>query len=432
MEDEPELAYKILADLAKDFPDDGKPLYLLGRLHARADRHAEALAIFERCSRLNAKQKAVWNSMGQVLTEMGKHAAGREAFQKSIALKPEALFFANVASTYLSEGNPVESLRWCKKALAIDPQHSGALANMGFAQLAVGDWTGWRNVEESLGGIFRKRMQFGEEGQWDLSRIADLIVYGEQGLGDEIMYCSCLKDVGKMVDHVTVECDTRLGGLFTRSFPFAEIHATRRIERDWSDDRVFGGSLAMGSMPSVVRPTRESCPRTPYLVADPERRVQWRALFDLFKKPVIGLAWSGGNYRTGKSKRTVGIEAFRGLIQSNDAVFVSLQYKDPTEEIEASGLPIRHYRRATLTDDYDDTAGMVAELDMVVGIHTTVHHLAGALGVPSVVLVPSVPLWCYQHGDRIPWYQSQMYHRQKRDESWQDCVNRIPKPLVPR
>jgi len=114
------------------------------------------------------------------------------------------------------------------------------------------------------------------------------------------------------------------------------------------------------------------------------------------------------------------------LIESVDAEWISLQYKDPTAEIEASGLPIRHYKRACETDDYDDTAAMVAELDMVIGVHTTAHHLAGALGVPGVILVPSRTIWIYCLPDgSMPWYGSATLFKQREAEPWKETIKRL-------
>jgi tetratricopeptide (TPR) repeat protein len=431
MDESPDIAYGILSEQAREYPDDDKCLYLLGTLHARADRFGESLAIFERLSRLAPHRKAVWNALGQTLAELGKTSEARDAFKRAAAISNDPLFLSNIGSTYLTDANPAESIKWCRKALKIDPEHTGALANMGFAQLACGDWEGWQNVEKSLGGKFRKKLQLGDEPQWDGSNVDSLFVYGEQGIGDEIMYASCLEDAKKRAKHVTVECDTRLGGLFSRSFPDIEIQATRRIDRsDWSDDRKWDAGVAIGSLPHILRPTIDSCPRKPYLVADPERRIQWRALFDSYKRPTIGLCWSGGNYRTGKTRRKVGIEAFRNYIQDTNATFVSLQYKDAQDEIDESGLPVKQFRRATLTDDFDDTAALVAECDLVLGPHTTAHHLAGALGVPSTILIPEKPLWMYQYGTSMPFYGQQIYHRQRKDEAWLDCINRLERAFA--
>jgi hypothetical protein len=118
------------------------------------------------------------------------------------------------------------------------------------------------------------------------------------------------------------------------------------------------------------------------------------------------------------------LEAFRPLIEGLDADFVSLQYKDPTAEIAATGLPVKHWKRAVESTDYDDTAALVAELDMVIGIHTTVHHVAGALGVPGVVLVPSRPSWNYAL-PVYPWYRSARVFRQRAGEPWVGTIRRL-------
>jgi ADP-heptose:LPS heptosyltransferase len=85
-------------------------------------------------------------------------------------------------------------------------------------------------------------------------------------------------------------------------------------------------------------------------------------------------------------------------------------------------LKVRQYPRATLTSDYDDTAGLVAELDLVVGPHTSVHHLAGALGVPSLILVPSKTHWTYAL-PTMPWYAKAELVRQ--EGTWENTVDRL-------
>jgi len=107
-----------------------------------------------------------------------------------------------------------------------------------------------------------------------------------------------------------------------------------------------------------------------------------------------------------------------------DADFVSLQYKDPTDEIAESGLPVRHFKRACETSDYDDTAALVAELDLVLGVSTTAHHLADALGVQSLVFVPLRPTWLYAR-DPVPFHPSWKLFRQKEGETWAKTVRRF-------
>lgn len=426
LDGEPETAYAICADILRDEPDEARALYMLGVVHVRAEHHAEALAVFERVAKLSPRKPQVWNALGQALHELFKPAEAREAFKKALELDEQALFLANIGSTYMLDGNPVEAARWCRKALKLDPAHTGATTTLGFAKLAIGDWSGWKDCEAALGGKFRQEVKLGDEARWDGEPVDSLFLYGEQGLGDEIMYASIVQEAAARAKRTVLECDERLHGLFSRSFPGIEVHGTRRKDKPWLDGS-FNAGCALGSLPAIFRHDAAACPKTPYLTADHERRVQWRALFDSWgKKPKIGLCWSGGRHSTHKKARQVGLEAFRELIWRSDAHWVSLQYQDATDEIQEAGLPmVRHFRRATQTPDYDDTAAMVAECDLVIGPHTTVHHLAGALGVPSVVLVPSRTLWAYQSGDRIAWYENQIYHRQKPGESWADCIKRL-------
>lgn len=426
LDENPDEAFRLCNDRLREHPEDSGALFVVGVLNARADRHSIALPVFERLTRISPNREEGWNNYGMSLVESGRPIEARDAFQRALSLKAKPAFMANIAVTYLNEGKYEQAKRWCRKALEIDPEHSGAWGTLGFASLATGDWeTGWKGYDYCLGGRFRKEVKFGDEPKWDGSPVESLVIYGEQGIGDEIMYASCIPDTFSRAQAVALECDPRLEGLFRRSFPSVEVHGTRRTEATWAEGRAFSARCATGSLPGFFRPTPASCPKAPYLIADPERRLQWRALFDSWGKPVVGLAWSGGRAVTQAKDRAVGLESFRGLIERTDAVFVSLEYKDVTAEIEASGLPVKHIPRAVQSPDYDDTAAFVMEMDRIIGPPTAVHHLAGALGKPSTVLVPDANLWTVAHGDRRAWYAEQPYHRKRSGETWAQCINRL-------
>lgn len=427
LDDDPDEAATIAADITRDDPDNQAALFIIATAYSRAERYAIAQALFERITRLNPKRHEAWSNLGMCLQSNDDSGKARDCFRRAFEIEPRASYAANLATTWITDANFPEAMRWARKSLDMDPGNDAALSTLGFAQLATGDWEqGWDNYEHCLGGKFRKEIKLGDEPRWDGSPVENLFIYGEQGLGDEIMFASMVPDAMTRAQNVTLECDKRLSGLFARSFPGVEVRGTRRDERPWANGRKFSAGCAGGSLARFFRRDKSECPRTPYLVADPERRLQWRALFDSWGKPVIGIAWTGGRANTLRKHRRVTLEAFRPLIESRpDAVFVSLQYTDADEEIAATGLPVKHLHRAVQSPDYDDTAAFVAELDEIVGVHTTVHHLAGALGKPSTILVPDKTLWNYATGDAMPWYRAQVYHRQRRSESWKDCIRRL-------
>lgn len=107
-----------------------------------------------------------------------------------------------------------------------------------------------------------------------------------------------------------------------------------------------------------------------------------------------------------------------------DADYVSLQYQDGIDEITRTGFHVKHWPHATQTQDYDDVAALISELDLVIGIHTAAHHLAGALGVPGIVLVPSKGLWIWNL-DPMPWYRSARVFRQREGEPWLKTMQRL-------
>jgi hypothetical protein len=310
----------------------------------------------------------------------------------------------------------------------------------------LGRWeTGWKNfdvgsfLEEKwerfdglYGGFIRRARSYAGEKYWEgpEQAVKTLVVRGEQGIGDEICYASVFDDAAKDCDRLIIECGPKLEGLFKRSFPY-EVYGTRfEKQLDWQckpDAHVLSGSLC-----THYRTTTGSFPGKPFLKADPERRIQWRALLDsLGKRPKIGIAWKGGRFENNSERRSINLEAFLPILKL-DADFVSLEYKDPTKEIEAfeerHGIKIHHWKRAAESEDYDDTAALVDELDLVVTVQTAVVHLCGGLGKECWVLVPSKPHWRYgMTGDSMPWYHSVKLYRQKHD--WGGIIKHVSEEL---
>jgi hypothetical protein len=433
IEEDPDEAARQSSKLLDADPDDALALFLLGSVYAKAEKFGLAFTLFQRVADLRPERAEAWNNVGMALQGMHRSERAREAFFKALKRdKGCANYPANIALSFLEQRDYPNALKWCRKAFELDPEHHGAKTTYGMTCLALGDWQeGWPAFGYALGGKFRKEVAYGDEVRWDGSKDKSVVFYGEQGIGDEVMYASCLPDAVEHCKEVIVECDARLEGLFKRSFPKASVYGTRRQnEVEWPAKHQIDARCPVGQLPQFFRPSPESCPGTQYLIADPERRIQWRALFDSWgKKPKIGLCWSGGSKHNNPEARDVGLEAFRSLVESVQADWVSLQYKDPSAEIEASGLPVRHYPRATLTSDYDDTAGLVAELDLVIGPHTSVHHLAGALGVPSLILVPDKSIWIYQL-QTMPWYRSATLVRQAG--TWKETIDKLSHPSLRR
>ena len=142
----------------------------------------------------------------------------------------------------------------------------------------------------------------------------------------------------------------------------------------------------------------------------------WRALFDSYGKPVIGIALKSGTKKNNAAGRQIEIEDFKPLMETLGAVYVSLEYKgeDPGE--------LKSFPFATRSPDYDDTAALIAELDAVVGICTTALHCADALGVQTFSLIPTKHNWRFS--DAFPRMSNQHFIHQK-GRAWKEVIASI-------
>lgn len=431
IDEDPDEAVKRATDKLNENPDDALSLFVIAEAYSRAERFGLAANLYQRITQLRPDRLEPWNNMGMCYSGLNMEHKATEAFLRAHKVDPKNhLPMANLAMAAFQAGDIPQAMSWCKKTLEAEPESRAAKSTLSLCQLSRGEWAeGFKNYEASLGGKFRKINKYrpGEDNEpmWDGTPSQSVVVYGEQGIGDEIMFSSCVPDAIETCETVILECDHRLTHLFKRSFPRAHVYGTRRQKEgvEWLTKEKIDASIPIGQLPQFFRRTPQDCPGTPYLVADPERRTQWRALLDSYgPKPKIGICWSGGTKANRIKERAIGLQAFKPLFDSIDADWISLQYKDPSKEI--AGYPVKHFKRACETDDYDDTAALIAELDLVIGVHTAAHHMAGALGVPGIVLVPSKTIWIYEL-DNLPWYRSATLYKQKKGESWPQTLKRL-------
>jgi hypothetical protein len=275
--------------------------------------------------------------------------------------------------------------------------------------------------------------------RWDGAPIAGktLLIYGEQGFGDQIMFASCFHEAIERAGHCIIECDPRLVTLFRRSFPSAVIEASAPSGESpaWAAQvQAVDCQIPMGSLPGFFRKRWEEFPRhAGYLRAAPERVAYWRARLDaLGPGPKIGLSWRGGIPATRRHLRSLALEELLPLLRL-PANFVSLQYGNCSDDLDRLrrdyGLILPHW--ADAIEDYDETAALVCALDLVISVCTAVIHLTGALGKPVWILVPAVAEWRYlDRGENLPWYPSARLFRQTEAGRWHEVLERMGKELA--
>lgn len=423
-----DLAYEEVNKALMNDPDDAQALCIASDVMKKAKKLPIAYVLAKRAAELKPERPEPWSSLGLAAQQLWRmdeaQSCYRKALQRANSDAQKRLYLNNLASAYLDCGEFAKAEKPCMEALALGADDISVRHNLGLSLLAQRRWVdGWKYYAASIGTDRRNAVRYKppghEEPVWDGTPGKTVVIYGEQGLGDEICAASMLPDAIRDCKKVIVDCDNRLQGLFRRSFPQAAVYGTRWAkpgQGKWEEkSEEIDASIAGFEIGKHYRKCDEDFPGTPYLIPDPDRVAMWKALFASKGKPVIGIAWTGGTWENAASHRKLPLAEWQPIFDAVDAHWVSLQYKDATEDIK--GTPVTQYRYGTLTQDYDDTAAMVACCDMVIAMQTSVVHLAGGLGVPTWSLIPKTSQWRYgESGETLPWYRSVRMFRQ--GQSW--------------
>jgi tetratricopeptide (TPR) repeat protein len=428
-------AWKIVGSILNDNPHDLRALVTGSYIMQRSGSLPQAYHFARRATEIAPNEDSTWTNLGHAASQMWLIDEAERCYRRGLNVCKTAenrnVLWLNLCGLYIDTGDFEKAERYALKLLDVDPTSETAKANLGFCQLARRDWAeGWKNYRNTIGSPWRKRVRYKDEPEWDGRPGKNVVLYADQGLGDEISFASMLPDAAKLCKKLILDCDGRLEGLFRRSFPQVKVYGTRVKDEKWAkEDRDIEASLPLGQAGEFVRTKEGEFPGTPYLVPCPDRLVQWKTLFATKKKPIIGIAWTGGVPKTNARNRKVSLDDLLPVL-SLDAHFVSLQYKDAKDEIarfkaKHPEVDLVQYSWATLTNDYDDTAALIAACDYVVCIQTAVAHTAGGLGVPVSVLLPTATSWRYgTKGDSIPWYRCLNVIRQAKTGEWSKEIER--------
>ena len=350
-----------------------------------------------------------------------------EYLEKALKIERTAGVLTNYGNVFVEQGNPHRAIDLLTEAITLDPSIDMTHYNLGLALLETGQWDrAWDEYEhgEREGGM-RMERTYGGKARWK-GPVEEpgrrVCVYGEQGIGDEIMFASMIPDVLK-TNEVIFDCHPRLQTLFEKSFPGLKCYPTRKdSEIFWPDAEPFESRFAIGSLGKFYRRSKESFPGTAYLKADP--------LLPKGERLRIGISWTGGRSTQRVMRRTVPLSWWESILHNN-CEFVSLQYTEDCEkEIaiaeQTKGFTIQQFSEAK-DREYYKTAQLVASCDLVITVCTSIVHLAGALGVPTWVMVPNRPAWRYQYKGPMPWYRSVRLYRQPaaEDAAWIPVVQKI-------
>ncbi|MEQ8195751.1 MAG: tetratricopeptide repeat protein [Rhodospirillales bacterium] len=423
-------------------PDDAALQVNLGNVLARKRDHGGAETCYRRAVALDDTLAPAHNGLAQALLALGETDAAMQAAERARNSKPDhAGAFITIGNIEKARARPDQAVDAYRNALARDPENPNAHFNLALALLLAGRLDeGWREY------AWRWRWQeFGApkrglpQPEWNGGPFAGkrVIAWGEQGIGDEIMFASMLGDLAGEAASLTVECAPRLKPLFERSFPAIGFVARQDSPARELLDADADIQVATGSLGQRYRPAPESFPqRIGYLKADDADtsafRARYRRLYS--GKRLIGISWRSGNAELGAA-RTAGLDLWRPVLATPDCAFINLQYGDVKAELDAfsqqSGCSVLFDDSANPLENMDAFAAQIAALDLVISVDNSTVHLSGALGVPTWTLLPPSPDWRWMlEREDSPWYPAMRLFRQRTAGDWTEVFSRVADSLA--
>lgn len=418
------LAEQIYTAILSNHPDNWLCTFFLGTLYLQTHRNGLAVIMFERAGQLHPQSPEIWNNLGTAYKRENFNEEARKALLRSRSLNVDADNLNNLATIYINEGEPEKGERWARLAVKEDPESTYAHWNLSLTLLEQGKWQeGFKEYSWGLRSKDRRNRDY-NAALWRGQKNKSVVVYGEQGIGDEIMFASCIPDLKKLSKRVVFDCHPRLIGLFERSFGIKCYPDRKKDEIPWIWKENLDYKIPIGGLPQFFRKTDKDFPGKPYLKPDPDMVKDVRTrLESLGPGPYIGVSWYGGKKKTRNDLRAVPLEKW-GEILKQDAQYISLQYtKDHIKEAQEHGL---HVIKDVFEDNYDYNAALVCALDLVISVNTSIVHLAGALGQECWCLTPTRRAWRYYEPKpgKMVWYNSVKQYSAINDD-WEPALNRV-------
>ncbi len=414
-------ALDLQPDYAAVHTTRGKALFSL-------KRHDEALASHDKATGLDPGDAEAHVRRGMTLHAMKRFGEALKSYNEATRLKPAHVKAHHNAAKALHALNRVdEAIARYYYTTDLSRDYASAHFDLANCLLRLGDFE--RGLPEyewrwRLSSFPSPRRDFTQPlwlGNEDIAG-RTILLHAEQGLGDTIQFCRYAAMVRKTGAHVILEVPRPLHSLL------ATLEDVDEVITKFQPNPDFDVHCPLLSLPLALGTRLDTIPASiPYIRPSPTAVAAWSSRLGPRTKPRIGLVWSGG---TSNDRRATGLAAFRPLL-GNGAEFFSLQKEvRETDRPVLDELPmIRHFREALR--DFSDTAALISHMDLVISIDTAVAHLAGAMGVPTWILLPETADWrWFRDRDDSPWYPGVKLFRQRTRGNWRPVIDDAARVLA--
>lgn len=398
----------------------GEALLHQGHCLGRAGRRTEAIAAFRAAADLPGNNGPALLNLGIYLKADGQPQQAKEALLRATDAAPDyPEAWQNLGMAHQDLGELPEAYTCLKKAVTLRPDYPTARWNLGLLQLLLGEYgEGLRNFEARFSKIGAVARLHTDIPAWDGSPLEGktILIHAEQGYGDTLQFVRFIPLLAERGGAIVLEVQDRSLETLCATVPGVNQVIVRGDALP-----VVHLQAPLLSLPHLLGTTFAKIPHmVPYLSADPRKVAEWRQRLPHDGRRTIGICWKGRP--TPDPRRSVPFPELAPLFRLPGTRWVSLQMERDAETRLPTGMldPTGEIR------EFADTAALMSCLDLVIGIDSAVAHLAGALGLPGVVMLSFAPDWRWTHDQEItPWYPSLRLVRQRRPGAWDMAIRQM-------
>lgn len=436
-------ATQTFMSVSKEWPTRSDVWLELAIALERTGQTNEAIAAYEQAIEVGASNSMIWFQLGCCYLTCNAFEKADHAFNQSLILDPVyAPAWINLAVTKENRKEIALSIEIYAALLNKEPQYHEAAYRHALGLLTTGNIEpGWK-AYASRGHWPQTKTSHGFSNApfWRDQSLAgkSLLVWTEQGPGDEILMGTMVGDLLLHDPHITLACSARMAPLFKRSFPTCEVIIRSDTQLP---EQVKNRFDLQASLTEVGLNTRQNLnsfsTSAPYLITDTERTQNLRSKYREGRRtrPTIGISWRSNNDAAGSQKSTTLLD-WGDMLKSVDANFVSLQYGDTDEELsvfkDQFGVEIFKDRDIDPLSDMDGFSSQVAATDLIISTSNTTVHVAGAIGLDVWTLVPEGSgqpwYWFLDRSDCL-WYPSMKLFRQPNAGNWAAPLSAVHEDL---
>lgn len=421
-------------------PDYALLFFNRGNIMQTLEKNDESIKSFQRAIELDPNYTQAWHNLANLLGLVRRFDEAIRGFQEVIRLNPHDVdAHLSLGATYLVLREFDKSIERYEEVIRLSPDNAEAHHGFGHCLLQAGHferaWSEYTWRWNTKGFDSNRKFLFKQPAWTPDKTPSHLLIWAEQGVGDEIFWGAHFKAAQKLAEKITVQTDPRLIRLFSRALPNIEFISSKEP----LPQTVYDAQLPMGDLGRALKLNENTVQKFagPYLKADAAIAKKIRASLCPKGQKLCGISWKSSNKDIG-SKKSMRLQDLLPVLLQPGVVFVNLQYGDVAQEIADLkadyGIDIIQYEKVDNLKDLDGLANLIEACDLVLTTSNSTAHIAGAINQETINLVSfgraRIWYWLNEVNGRSLWYPSVKLVAQERDDAdWSAAVGRAAKHL---